>query len=72
MAKAKTYKVKALVNIKYDKTVIAVGKDFKIKKDDVKELIEKGYVELLEEVKEDNINQENDYESDNAGEEGAE
>ncbi|MDB1923390.1 hypothetical protein ABHA37_08180 [Clostridium tertium] len=52
MAKVKTYKVRALVNIKYDKTVVNTGKEFKVRKSDIDELVSNGYVEVLDEINE--------------------
>ncbi|SCJ52183.1 Uncharacterised protein [uncultured Clostridium sp.] len=70
MAKAKTYKVKALINIKYDKTVAKIGEELKVKKNDLEELIKNGYVEALEEIKDDDNPKdgEGSNENDEAGE----
>lgn len=53
MASPRTCKVKALVNIKYDKTIVNEGEDFKVKKADVEELVSRGFVELLEDDSKD-------------------
>ncbi|CAM3001968.1 hypothetical protein HAHI6034_10900 [Hathewaya histolytica] len=53
MAK-KSIKVKALVNLKYDKECFTVGDELKVRVEDVKEMHEKGYAELLEETPEEN------------------
>ncbi|CDI50301.1 hypothetical protein [Clostridium tetani] len=43
-------KVKALVNIKYDNDCFKIGDKFEIRKEDFREMIEKG---IVEEVKEE-------------------
>jgi predicted fused transcriptional regulator/phosphomethylpyrimidine kinase len=70
MAKQKLYKVKALVNIKYDKTVINAGDEFKVKKNDIDELLSKEYVEVLDEISEnDESKEENGATGEKEGEE---
>lgn len=43
-------KVKALVNIKYDEECFKIGDEFEVRKEDSKEMSQKGYIELLEEL----------------------
>ena len=50
MANTKTIQVKALVNLKYDKNCFNIGDELKIRVDDLTEMIERGYIELLEEI----------------------
>jgi hypothetical protein len=42
-----TVKVKALINLKYNKTVVKAGQIFEIREQDVKEVAGKGCVEVL-------------------------
>ena len=60
MAKVKTYKVRALVNIKYDKTVVHTGKEFKVRKSDIHEFVSNGYVEVLDEINENDGHKDED------------
>lgn len=50
MAKEKLFKAKALVNLKYDQEVKKIGDELGVRKDDAKEMFERGYIELLEEL----------------------
>lgn len=54
MAKNNLIKVKALVYLKYDKTCVAINEEFDARKKDVKEMQDKGFVEVLEEMPEEN------------------
>lgn len=47
----KIMKVKGLVNIKYDENCFKIGDEFAVRKEDSEEMSNKGYVELLQEVK---------------------
>lgn len=49
MAKKKV-KVKALVNLKYDKDAIKIGQEFKIRAEDAVIMFANGYIELLDEM----------------------
>lgn len=60
MAKLKTYKVRALVNIKYDKIVVNAGKEFKARKSDIDELVSNRYVEVLDEINENDAPKDED------------
>jgi hypothetical protein len=52
MAKEKrTIKVKAKVNLKYDKDVIKIGQEFLVRKSDVEDI--ETYIEVLGEVKDE-------------------
>lgn len=62
MAKEKrSIKVKAIVNLKYDKDVVKIGQEFSVRKSDIKEI--KEYVEVLDEI---------DTEEDGSGKEDGE
>ncbi|KLU74269.1 MULTISPECIES: hypothetical protein [Clostridium] len=50
MASKKTIQAKALVNLKYDKSCFNIGDELKVRVDDTTEMVERGYIELLEEV----------------------
>lgn len=50
MVEKRIMKVRALVNIKYDKDCFKIGDEFEVSEEDSKEITEKGYVELLEEL----------------------
>lgn len=50
MAKEKLFKAKALVNLKYDQEIKGIGEELAIRKEDARELSERGYIELLEEL----------------------
>lgn len=54
MAKKNLVKVKALVNLKYDKECVSIDENFKVRTEDATEMSEKGYVELLDEILEEN------------------
>lgn len=43
-------KAKALINLKYDKDVVKIGQEFKIKVEDAQEIADRGCIELLEEL----------------------
>jgi hypothetical protein len=52
MAKEKrNIKVKAMVNLKYDKDVIKIGQEFLVRKSDVEDI--KSYIEVLGEVRDE-------------------
>ncbi|KEH84592.1 DUF7210 family protein [Clostridium novyi] len=53
MAKAKIIKVKALVNLKYDKKCVSIGDEFGVRAEDAKEMKAQGYVEILGELPEE-------------------
>ena len=53
MAKSKMIKVKALVNLKYDKECVTVNGEFAVRAEDLKEMKERGFVEALEEIPEE-------------------
>lgn len=49
MAKEKrSIKVKAIVNLKYDKDIVKIGQEFLVRKSDIKEI--KEYVEILDKI----------------------
>lgn len=49
MAKEKRIiKVKAKINLKYDKEVVKIGQEFLVRKSDIKEI--KEYVEILDKI----------------------
>ncbi|KEH91678.1 hypothetical protein Z962_p0055 (plasmid) [Clostridium botulinum C/D str. BKT12695] len=50
MASKKTIQAKALVNLKYDKDCFNIGDKFKVKVDDATEMLERCYIELLEDL----------------------
>lgn len=52
MAKKKV-KVKALVNLKYDKDIKKIGEELKIRIDDAEEMVNKGLIKLLEDIPEE-------------------
>ncbi|MBU3195651.1 hypothetical protein KPL26_03100 [Clostridium algidicarnis] len=54
MATKKTVKAKALLNLKYDKDCFEVGSELKVRVEDAEEMSKKGYIELLEELPEEN------------------
>lgn len=55
MASKKTIQAKALVNLKYDKNCFKISDELKVRVDDAKEMVERGYIELLDEVS--NVNE---------------
>ncbi|MBU3208527.1 hypothetical protein KPL28_02620 [Clostridium algidicarnis] len=57
MATKKTVKAKALLNLKYDKDCFEADGELKIRIEDAGEMSEKGYIELLEELPEENEGQ---------------
>ena len=66
MAKEKrSIKVRAIVNLKYDKDVIKIGQEFLVRKSDVEDI--KDYVEVLEKT-----NNEEDGDGKDTGEEDKE
>lgn len=46
--------VKALVNLKYDENCFDIDDELTVREEDAKEMIKKGYVELLDETPEEN------------------
>lgn len=68
MAKEKrTIKVKAKINLKYDKDVIKIGQEFLVRKSDIEAI--KDYIEVLEEIEDSNETPKEDSENeDKAGE----
>ena len=67
MAKEKrAVKVRAMINLKYDKDVIRIGQEFLVRKSDIEEI--KDYVEVLEKTN----NEEDGNEKDNGEEDGNE
>lgn len=50
MAGKRTLKVRALVNLKYNKEVKKMGEELTIKLKDVQELIERGIIEPIEDI----------------------
>lgn len=67
MAKEKrVIKVKAKINLKYDKDVVKIGQEFLVRKSDFEEI--KDYVEVLEKIEDEDDNLEkDDGELDKAG-----
>ncbi|MBU3205133.1 hypothetical protein [Clostridium algidicarnis] len=57
MATKKTVKAKALLNLKYDKDCFEADSELKIRIEDAGEMSEKGYIELLGELPEENEGQ---------------
>lgn len=47
MNEVATVKVKALINLKYDKDCFAIGDELNVRIEDVQEIVDKCYVELL-------------------------
>ncbi|NFD54677.1 hypothetical protein EXN53_03105 [Clostridium botulinum] len=66
MANKKTVKAKALVNLKYDKDCLKIGNELKVRIEDALDMVEKEYIELLEEIPEEN--QEGEGEASKEGE----
>jgi len=67
MAKEKrTIKVRAKINLKYDKDVIKIGKEFLVRKADLETI--KEYVEIQEEIKDEKDSEKD--EDGNGGEAG--
>lgn len=54
MAKTKMIKAKVLVNLKYDKKCVSINDDLKIRVEDAADMAKRGYVEILEEIPEEN------------------
>lgn len=54
MAKGKTVKVKALVNLKYDKECKEKDEELRVRVEDALDMAKKGYIKLLEEVPQEN------------------
>lgn len=72
MAKKKV-KVKALVNLKYDKEVKKIGEELKVRAEDAVMMIANGYIDLLDEMpKEDEENSEEENSGEGESEEGEE
>lgn len=67
MGKQKTIKTKVLVNLKYDKEVKKIGEELNIKLKDVEEMVNRGLVEVIEEV---NVDSNESNERDNTENEG--
>lgn len=51
---SKTVKAKALVNLKYDKECKVKDEELKIRVEDALDMAKKGYIELLEELPQEN------------------
>lgn len=66
MATKKTVKATALVNLKYDKDCFRIGDKLKVRIEDATDMVEKFYIELLEEVP--NINENDEGEQTKEGE----
>lgn len=47
---SKTVKVKALVNLKYDKECKVKDEELNVRVEDALEMVERGYIELLEDI----------------------
>ncbi|HBJ2602288.1 TPA: hypothetical protein LA751_001567 [Clostridium botulinum] len=47
-------KAKAKVYLKYDKDFFKIGEELKVRIEDAKEMVEKEYIELLEELPKEN------------------
>ena len=45
-------KVKAKVNLKYDKDIINIGQEFKVKEEEVLQLIKEWHIELIDKLPE--------------------
>ncbi|MDU6337081.1 MAG: hypothetical protein E6594_15005 [Clostridium sporogenes] len=58
MANKKTIKAKTLVNLKYDKDCFKIGNELKVRIEDALDMVEKGQIELLEELPEENQEEE--------------
>lgn len=58
MANKKTIKAKALVNLKYDKDCFKIGNELKVRIEDALDMVQKGQIELLEELPEENQEEE--------------
>ncbi|EHN14521.1 hypothetical protein [Clostridium sporogenes] len=58
MANKKTVKAKALVNLKYDKDCFKIGNELKVRIEDALDMVQKGQIELLEELPEENQEEE--------------
>lgn len=55
MAKEKLFKAKALTNLKYDQEVKRIGEELGVRKEDAKEMSERGYIEMLEDLPAEDI-----------------
>lgn len=53
MAKPKLYKIKALVNITYDRVQYVEGKEIKVRKEDAKELVLRGFAKAIDNLDSD-------------------
>lgn len=58
---------KTLVNIKYNTEIKKAGEELKVNVEDINEMIKRGYIELLEDLPEED-NSPEDNEEDNEGE----
>ncbi|EQB3101468.1 hypothetical protein ACYIU4_002831 [Clostridium botulinum] len=53
-------KVKAIVCLKYNRKYIEIGQEFEVNKDDVKEMLDRGLIKLLEKLSQNTQKEVND------------
>lgn len=49
-SKKKVYKAKANVRLKYDDDILKIGQEFEVREEEHKNMVEQGYITLLEKV----------------------